>query len=77
MEKITEIKEKLDSGESFSDLAIQHSACPSSQKGGDLGLFGKGAMVPTFDEAVFKLEVGEISDVVETEFGYHLIHRTA
>ena len=38
---------------------------------------GKGAMVPTFDEAVFKLEVGEISDVVETEFGYHLIHRTA
>ena len=77
LEKITEIKEKLDSGESFSELATHHSDCPSSQKGGDLGLFGKGAMVPTFDEAVFKLEVGEISDVVETEFGYHLIHRTA
>ena len=61
---------------SFSEIATEFSDCPSAEKGGDLGKFGRGAMVKAFDIAAFELEVGEVSEVVETEFGYHLIHRT-
>jgi parvulin-like peptidyl-prolyl isomerase len=64
------------SGISFSEIATEFSDCPSAEKGGDLGKFGRGAMVKAFDMAAFELEVGEVSEVVETEFGYHLIHRT-
>ena len=64
------------SGMSFSEIATEFSDCPSAEKGGDLGKFGRGAMVKAFDMAAFELEVGEVSEVVETEFGYHLIHRT-
>ncbi len=74
---ITEIKEKIDGGETFADLAREHSDCPSGSDGGDLGPFSKGMMVPEFDKVSFELEVGDLSDVVETNFGYHLIHRTA
>ena len=76
LEKIEQLKLKIVDAEDFSDLAKQHSDCPSASKGGHLGSFGRGAMVPTFDKAVFDLGVGEISEVVETEFGFHLIHRT-
>jgi len=74
---ITEIKEKIDGGESFADLARAHSDCPSGGSGGDLGPFGRGMMVPEFEQAAFALETGKVSDVVETNFGFHLIQRTA
>lgn len=75
--QITEIKEKVDAGEEFADLAREHSDCPSGSDGGDLGPFSRGMMVPEFDKASFDLDVGDLSEVVETNFGYHLIHRTA
>ena len=74
--QIETIKSEIEGGASFADQAIEHSDCPSSSKGGDLGSFGPGAMVPEFDSAAFELEVGAISDVVETDFGFHLINRT-
>ena len=74
-EKALEILAKIESGEvSFADAAKQHSTCPSGQRGGNLGDFGRGQMVPEFDKAVFELEVGEITKTpVKTQFGYHLI----
>lgn len=74
--QIADLKTQIEGGASFADLAKEHSACPSSAQGGDLGQFGQGAMVPPFDQAAFALEVGQLSDVVETQFGLHLIHRT-
>lgn len=74
-EKALEILAKIKSGEvSFADAAKEHSTCPSGQRGGNLGDFGRGQMVPEFDTAVFELEVGEMTKVpVKTQFGYHLI----
>jgi peptidyl-prolyl cis-trans isomerase C len=73
-----ELLEQLRKGASFEDLARKVSKCPSGPKsGGDLGYFKKGMMVPQFENAAFKLNVGEISGVVKTEFGYHIIKRTA
>tara|TARA_B100000749_G_scaffold280895_1_gene280575 strand:+ start:3426 stop:3698 length:273 start_codon:yes stop_codon:yes gene_type:complete len=66
---------KLKDGTSFEELAQKFSKCPSGKNGGDLGPFGKGRMVPSFEEAAFALEVGNTSDPVKTQFGYHLIHR--
>ncbi len=57
----------------FADLAKEHSACPSSMKGGDLGAFSRGQMVKEFDEVAFSLPVGKVSAPVKTQFGYHLI----
>jgi len=73
---IEEIKTKLAEGETFSALASEFSDCPSGRKGGELGRFGKGQMVKPFEDAAFGLEPGETSDIVETDFGYHLIHRS-
>lgn len=67
----------LDEGSDFADLAKEYSSCPSSSKGGDLGSFGRGEMVSEFDDAAFDLDVGEVSGPVETNFGIHLIKRTA
>lgn len=66
----------LDEGADFGDLARKFSKCPSSKDGGNLGSFGRGRMVPSFDEAAFGLEVGQVSEPVKTQFGYHLIQRT-
>ena len=74
--QIENLKTQLEEGREFSDLAKEFSDCPSSGQGGDLGMFGRGAMVPAFDQAAFDLETNDVSDVVETEFGYHLIRRT-
>jgi len=59
----------------FKDLAIKHSSCSSAQYGGSLGEFGKGMMVKQFEEAAFALGVNELSEPIETEFGFHLIKR--
>ena len=74
-EKALEILTKIESGEiSFGDAAKEYSSCPSGQRGGNLGDFGRGQMVPEFDTAVFELEEGEITKTpVKTQFGYHLI----
>ena len=60
---------------SFRDLASKHSNCSSASSGGSLGEFGKGMMVKPFEECAFNLDVDEISQPVETEFGYHVIKR--
>jgi peptidyl-prolyl cis-trans isomerase C len=72
-EKCKEIKEEIDNGLDFSDAAAKYSSCPSSKKGGRLGEFGKGQMVPEFEEVAFNMEEGEISDPVKSQFGYHII----
>lgn len=66
---------KIEEGTAFEDLAQKFSKCPSGQQGGDLGEFGKGRMVPAFEEAAFALEVDQVSSPVQTQFGYHLIKR--
>lgn len=69
-----EIKRHLDHGANFAGLARQRSTCPSRAKGGDLGYFGPGKMVKPFEDASFALERdGDISDIIQTQFGYHLI----
>ena len=60
-------------GEGFAEAAKQHSGCPSSSDGGSLGMFGRGQMVPEFDEVAFTLPKGQVSDIVETQFGYHIL----
>jgi peptidyl-prolyl cis-trans isomerase D len=68
-----EVLARARKGEDFAKLAAAHSSCPSKSKGGDLGYFEKGQMTPAFDEVAFNLKKGEISDLVRTPFGYHII----
>ncbi|MDP6491457.1 MAG: peptidylprolyl isomerase [Kiritimatiellia bacterium] len=67
------VKVTLAEGGDFAELAKVHSSCPSKEQGGSLGSFTRGRMVPEFEEAAFSMELGTVSDVVKTQFGYHLI----
>jgi len=75
-EKANDILEDITDGLKFEDAAAQYSTCPSKEAGGDLGQFGKGQMVPEFEEAAFSMKKGEISNPVKTQFGYHIIKLT-
>ena len=67
---------ELKNGADFAALAVANSDCPSGRSGGDLGPFGRGQMVPEFEEAAFNMEVGQVSGLIETDFGYHIVKRT-
>ncbi|MFZ1948157.1 MAG: peptidylprolyl isomerase [bacterium] len=71
--KAEQILADLKGGADFAKTATEKSDCPSKQQGGDLGYFGKGQMVPPFEAAAFSLKVGQLSDIVQTDFGYHII----
>lgn len=74
--KINEIQQKLKGGGDFAELAKEYSEGPSGPRGGDLGYFKRGQMVKPFEDAVFSLPINDVSDLVETRFGYHLIKVT-
>ncbi len=75
-DKCLEVKKEIEAGKSFEDAAKEYSSCPSKERGGDLGAFGRGQMVPEFEDAAFSLEEGIVSEPVQTQFGYHLIKVT-
>ncbi|NNK16125.1 MAG: peptidylprolyl isomerase [Sulfitobacter sp.] len=72
-EEALAIKEELDNGAGFAEMAREKSTGPSGPSGGSLGWFGKGMMVPTFEAAVVEMEAGAVSDPVQTQFGWHVI----
>lgn len=74
--KAEEVLTKVKAGGDFAELAKQYSQDSSAANGGDLGLFGKGKMVPEFEKAAFGLKAGETSDLVKTVYGYHIIRVT-
>lgn len=75
-EEAKKLKQEIEQGKSFAETAKEVSLCPSGQEGGDLGYFGKGMMVKEFEDAAFSMNVGEISDPIKTQFGWHLIQLT-
>jgi nitrogen fixation protein NifM len=75
-EKLREIRKSVRAGADFAGQAAAHSECPSGQKtGGSLGWFSRGMLVPELDEAIFSMEVGALSDVIETPLGWHLVYK--
>ncbi len=73
--EVNKVLERIRKGEKFSAIAKDISLCPSKKRGGDLGTFGRGQMVKEFENAAFALEKGQISGIVKTQFGYHIIKR--
>jgi len=69
------VLERLKKGEKFANITKQVSLCPSGKRGGDLGTFSRGKMVKEFEKTAFTLQKGQISPVVKTKFGYHIIKR--
>jgi len=76
-EECEKLKQQIEAGADFAEMARQHSRCPSGQQGGELGEFGRGQMVPEFDEVVFTAEVGKVHGPIKTQFGYHLVEITS
>jgi len=74
--KLEAVKVRVDQGEDFAALAKEFSHCPSAEKGGDLGYFERGKMTKPFEDAAFSMKPGEVSDIVVTDFGFHLIKVT-
>lgn len=72
-----ELKERINNGEDFADIAKLYSSCPSRANGGDLGRFGPGQMVKEFDQVVFSAEPNTVQGPVKTQFGYHLLEVTS
>ena len=75
-EECIQLKDRIDAGEDFADLARAHSNCPSKAQGGDLGQFGPGMMVKEFDAVVFSVDINSVQGPVKTQFGYHLLEVT-
>ena len=73
--EVNAVLERLKKGEKFSAIAKDVSLCPSKKRGGDLGTFGRGQMVKEFENAAYALDKGQISGIVKTQFGYHIIKR--
>lgn len=71
------LKEEIEAGADFAELAREHSSCPSGKQGGDLGEFGPGMMVKEFDAVVFSADVNTVQGPVRTQFGYHLLEVTS
>ncbi|OHZ03482.1 MULTISPECIES: peptidylprolyl isomerase [Salinicola] len=76
-QKCLELKQQIEAGSDFADVARQHSTCPSGRQGGELGTFGRGQMVKEFDEVVFNGALNEVHGPVKTQFGYHLLEVTS
>ncbi|MBV2182640.1 MAG: peptidylprolyl isomerase [Castellaniella sp.] len=75
-EQCLQLKTDIENGADFAAVARDHSNCPSSRDGGNLGSFGRGQMVPEFDTVVFGAPVGVVQGPVRTQFGYHLVEVT-
>ena len=75
--KAQQLKDEIIAGADFAELAKQNSSCPSGAQGGDLGQFGRGMMVPEFDEVVFSASIKKVQGPVKTQFGYHLLEVTS
>ena len=75
--KCLDLKQQIEGGADFADLAKQHSSCPSGQKGGSLGEFGPGQMVKEFDDVVFSGDLNMVHGPVKTQFGFHLLEITS
>jgi peptidyl-prolyl cis-trans isomerase C len=72
-----ELKQQIEAGADFAQVAKEHSKCPSGRQGGDLGAFSPGQMVAQFDTVVFNEAIGQVHGPVQTQFGYHLIEITS
>jgi len=75
-EEAIKLKEEIEAGKDFAQAAMEVSLCPSGQNGGDLGYFTRGQMVKEFENAAFSMEIGQVSNPIKTQFGYHLIYLT-